>query len=101
MAQIRLLNCSGRTLKTGTSVKIHPKLKNSCDFASLGDIIIGTINKGVMNNCWAVIDIPEIIKEEEVIKIVEPLVSNVPKISFSNTEPINPSVNEIWIDTTE
>src|SRR4030042_5904205 len=98
MPLIRLMNGSNKTIKAGTNVKIHATKKDSFDIASLGDVVIGTTQKRVSSGNWCVINPVVIPKIEDIIKEIRPLV---PRITIGDVEPVNPSVNDIWIDTSE
>ena len=57
MAQLKLINASGRTIKVGDPVKIHATKKNSFDFANLGDIVIGTLASQVNRGSYGVVNL--------------------------------------------
>jgi hypothetical protein len=80
VAQIKMLNGSGRTIKIGYPVKLHATKKNSFDYANLGDIIIGTASQQIPSGSWGMINL---------------FVGN-PKITVSEAAPANPSIGDLW-----
>lgn len=67
MAQTRLLNRSGRIIKAGDPVKLHPKYKDSFLYAELGSIIIGTAPQLISTGTWGVINLINTVSWSDII----------------------------------
>jgi hypothetical protein len=108
--QIRLINGSSRVIKAGDPCKLHATKKNSFDYAQLGDIIIGTAATNVSPGGWGTLN-PQgtvqwenILNKPQISEFTQPEKSkldNAPMITISDTAPDHPSVNDIWIDSSQ
>lgn len=81
MSQINLLNKSGRTLKAGDPVKLHPQYSNSFLYAELGSIVIGTLASQTNRGSYGVVNLlgssaPVAITPEQLAEIAERVGSN-------------------------
>lgn len=105
MQQFRLINGSNRVVYPGDLCKLHATKKNSFDLAQLGDIIIGTSTQQVSPGSWCVLNPLGMVDWSNIQE--KPALANkakldaLPKITVSDTAPGNPSVNDIWIDSSQ
>jgi hypothetical protein len=109
-AQIKLINGSTRVIKIGDPVKLHATKKNSFDYANLGDIMIGTSAQQTSPGGWCFITLLGNVQWNDIIG--KPLINgltqsekskldNIPVFTISNIAPSNPSVDDIWIDSSQ
>jgi hypothetical protein len=125
MAQIKLNNGSGRTVKEGELVKINPKNLGSFLIASLTDFgIIGSVSANTLtgqscminligNVNWSgVMGSPDLttkvdkvlgkgLSANDYTTLEKNKLAGLPNIIFSETEPVAPKAGTIWIDTSE
>lgn len=117
MAQVRLHNNAKRNIKAGELVRIDPSDENSFLIAKLTDFgIIGSVASDTLAGQYCLINLIGSVNWGDVIgapassgtdfetTVDWSEITNKPdylgaKITFSPTQPVNPIVNEIWIQT--
>ena len=117
MSQVRLHNNSGRNIKAGELVRVDPADNSSFLIAKLTDFgIIGSVASDTLAGQFCLINLIGTVNYRDVIgapassktnpqtTVDWSEITNKPdylgaKITFSPTQPVNPIVNEIWIQT--